>query len=190
MTKFIEPYNPNWKTEFENIRQVIETELGDLNPQIEIQHVGSTSISGLFAKPILDIDIIIENKNLLSDIARRLEKIGYKSKGEQGIAGRFAFRQTSGFTPLTATKNKWQSHHLYVCYADSLALKNHILFRDILRKDKDLSEKYSELKKSLTDNLKITREEYTTRKTDFIISVLATAGLNEKELEDITNANT
>lgn len=190
MTTFIEPYNPNWKIEFENIRQVIETELSDLSPLIDIQHIGSTSIPGLFAKPILDIDIIIENKDLLQSITSRLEQIGYKYKGEQGIPGRFAFRQTSGYIPLTAGNNKWQSHHLYVCYADSVALKNHISFRDILRNDKELLEKYSELKKSLTNNLKITREEYTAGKTDFIISVLATSGLNETELQDITKVNT
>ncbi|MEO6219942.1 MAG: GrpB family protein [Ginsengibacter sp.] len=189
MSRFIEPYNPIWKIEFENIKQVIETGLSDLSLQSDIQHVGSTSIPGLFAKPILDIDIIINKKNLIRDITLRLEKIGYKTKGVQGISGRFAFRQKSLFTPLTATKEKWQSHHLYVCYSDSLALKNHILFRDTLRKDKDLLEKYSELKKYLTYNLKITREEYTTKKTGFIISVLTKAGLNEKELAEIANAN-
>ena len=190
MTKFIEPYNSNWKTEFENIKQFIETELGDLTMQTDIQHIGSTSIPGLFAKPILDIDIIIRNKALLPTITVRLEKIGYKYKGEQGISGRFAFRQTSDFVPFNVRNNKWQSHHLYVCYSDSLALKNHIIFRDILRNDKDLVERYSELKKSLTDSLKITREEYAIRKTDFIISVLAMAGFTETELEDITNENT
>jgi len=190
MSKFIQPYNPNWKIEFERIRAVIENELGDLRVHTNIQHVGSTSVPGLFAKPILDIDIIIEDKNLLNKISNLLTKIGYKSIGEQGINGRFAFIQNSEITPITAGKNKWQSHHLYVCYADSLALKNHILFRDLLRKDKNLSEKYSEFKKSLTDNLKITREEYTTGKTDFIISVLARAGFDEKEIEEITKANT
>lgn len=189
MIKFIEPYNPNWKTTFERIRQVIEAELTDLSPQFDIQHVGSTSIEGLYAKPILDIDIIIENNGLLKDISSRLEKIGYNSKGEQGIPGRFAFRQSSGFVPFTNERQPWQSHHLYVCYADSLALKNHILFRDALKSDKKLLKRYSELKKSLTDNLKITREEYSLKKTDFIISVLASAGLDERELEEITNTN-
>ncbi|MDZ4794349.1 MAG: GrpB family protein [Bacteroidota bacterium] len=190
MKEFIELYNPEWKTEFESIKQIIQSELNDLSSEIEIEHVGSTSIPGLLAKPILDIDIIIKNKALLKSISLRLEKIGYKSKGEQGISGRFAFRQTSDFMPLTETKKKKQSHHLYVCYADSLALKNHLLFREILRNDKGLIESYSELKKSLTDNLKITREEYTTKKTNFIISVLTKAGLNEKELTEIANDNT
>jgi GrpB-like predicted nucleotidyltransferase (UPF0157 family) len=189
MTKFIEPYNPNWKTEFENIKQVIVTELNDIIPQIDIQHVGSTSVKGLFAKPILDIDIIIADKTLLNNITLRLEKIGYNSKGEQGIPGRYAFRQKSDLTPMTNKNRKWQSHHLYVCYADSLALKNHLLFRDILNSNEELKEKYSELKKSLTENFAITREEYTSKKTEFIVSVLATAGLNEKSLWEITSVN-
>lgn len=189
MTKLIEPYNPNWKTEFKNIKQVIATELSDIIPQVDIQHVGSTSIQGLFAKPILDLDIIITDKASLNGITLRLEKIGYSSKGEQGIPGRFAFRQISELSPLTPTNRKWQSHHLYVCYADSLALKNHLLFRDILKSNEDLKNEYSKLKKSLTDNPGITREEYTSRKTEFIISVLTTAGLDEKSLQEITDTN-
>ncbi len=187
MTKFIEPYNPNWKIEFEKINQVIKKQLNGL--KIDIQHVGSTSIPGLFAKPILDIDIIIDNKDLLFDIKLRLERIGYKFKGEQGITGRFAFRQTSGSTPSTTPKHKWQSHHLYVCYSDSLALKNHLLLRDALRKDKDLVEKYSQLKKSLTENFNITREAYTILKTDFIVSILANAEFDKVELKEIINVN-
>ena len=187
MTKFIEPHNSNWKIEFEKINQVIKAQLNGL--EIDIQHVGSTAISGLIAKPILDIDIIINNKNLLDDITQRLEKIGYISKGEQGIAGRFAFRQTSDDTPSTSPKQKWQPHHLYVCFADSLALKNHLLFRDALRKDIDLVEKYGQLKISLTDNLKITSEHYTTMKTEFIISVLATMEFEKEELSKIISAN-
>jgi len=190
MKKYIQPYNPHWKSEFENIKREIETELGDLSTQTDIQHVGSTSIPGLFAKPVLDIDIIIKDKKLLSDISNLLEKIGYKSIGEQGINGRFAFIQNSDFTPLTAMKNKWQPHHLYVCYADSLALKNHIVFRDTLGMDKNLREKYSGLKMLLTGNPMITRKEYTAGKTEFIILVLARAGFDENELEEIRKANT
>ncbi|KXK40191.1 MAG: Glutamate-rich protein grpB [Bacteroidetes bacterium OLB9] len=190
MTKFIEPYNPSWKTEFENIKQAIATELYDIIPQVDIQHVGSTSIQGLIAKPILDIDLIITDKSLLNIITLRLEKIGYNSIGEQGIPGRFAFKQKSELTPLTTIYRKWQSHHLYVCYADSLALKNHLLFRDFLKSNEEIKEKYSELKLALTDNLAITREEYTSKKTEFIVSVLEMAGLDEESLQQITSVNT
>lgn len=189
MATLLEPYNPQWKTEFESIQQVLATELGDLNQHVTIEHIGSTSLPGLFAKPVLDIDIIMENKSLLQKIESVLIKLGYHSRGEQGIPGRFAFRQKSDQVPLTESKKTWKAHHLYVCYADSLALKNHLLLRDALRKDEVLLQQYSDLKKTLIQNITITREEYTIRKTDFILSVLRKAGLSEKEREEIAMSN-
>ncbi len=187
MSKFIEPYNPAWRTEFEKIHSVIKAELHDLD--IAVQHVGSTSIPGLVAKPILDIDIILTDKDLLGNVAQRLEDLGYKSMGEQGIAGRFAFKQISEFVPLTFPRGKWQAHHLYVCYADSLSLKNHLLFREALLNDQNLLESYSQLKEALTDDPKITKEAYWKQKTAFIVSVLDKMGLSATELDEITKAN-
>lgn len=186
---FIEPYCPRWKTEYEAIKKVLEAKLEGIVPQLDIQHVGSTAIEGLFAKPILDIDIIIANNHQLDEIITRLEAIGYHSRGEQGIPGRFAFRQTSHRTPITTEERIWMSHHLYVCYADSLALKNHLLFRDILRTDEALKATYSELKISLTNDPAISRESYTARKTAFVLSVLAAAGLDATSLQVISDAN-
>jgi GrpB-like predicted nucleotidyltransferase (UPF0157 family) len=113
MKNRLEAYNPNWKIAFESIKYIIETELADLGKQFDIEHIGSTSIEGLYAKPVLDIDIIISNHNLLNNISTKLERIGYKAKGEQGIPGRFAFKQTSEFVPLTGDKIHRQPHHLY-----------------------------------------------------------------------------
>lgn len=187
MEDFIEPYNPDWKTEFENLKQILITELKDF--EIDIQHVGSTSIPEQYAKPILDIDIIVANKSLLGDITARLENFGYTSKGEQGIIGRFAFRQLSTLTPSTEAKKEWQKHHLYVCFSDSLALKNHILFRETLLRDSGLVNKYSQLKRNLIKEKGMTKEKYTKEKTEFIISVLTSIGLDEKELNKIKYAN-
>lgn len=189
MTEFVEQYKPEWKKAFEDIKQVLEAELNGLSTKIDIQHIGSTAIPKMLAKPILDIDIIIHDKSLLNSISTRLEKIGYKNKGEQGIAGRFAFRQTSDFTPFTSTNNKWQSHHLYVCFSDSLALKNHLLFRDALLNNHELADRYSQLKKNLVEELGMTREEYTRRKTDFILAVLGKEGFEKAELNEIGDAN-
>jgi len=187
MISFIEPYNSNWKTEFDNLKKTLLIILNDF--KIDIQHVGSTAVPNLFAKPILDIDIIVDNKALLDDITLRLQKNGYESKGEQGILGRFAFRQASELTPQTEDNKKWQEHNLYVCYSDSLALKNHLLFRDALLNDKGLAEQYSMLKISLIRENKMTREKYTKQKTDFIISVLSKLGLDNDELNEISDAN-
>ncbi len=189
MATSLEPYNPQWKTEFESLKRELERSLGDLNQYLTIEHIGSTSLPGLSAKPILDIDIIIEDTSLLHKIEKILITLGYVSRGEQGIPGRFAFRQKSDLVPFTDTKRKWQTHHLYVCYANSLALKNHLLFRDALRRDETLLQRYAELKKRLIDDVTLTREDYTTQKTDFILSVLTQAGLSEKELEAIAKSN-
>jgi GrpB-like predicted nucleotidyltransferase (UPF0157 family) len=187
MINLIEPYDPDWKTGFEKIKIVLETELKNID--IDIQHVGSTSIPGLCAKPILDIDIIIDKQTLLDDVSTRLAKIGYLNKGEQGITGRFAFRQISAFTPETAIQQKWLAHHLYVCFSDSLALKNHLLFRNALLQNRELVERYSALKMDLVKEKGMTREEYTKRKTEFIISVLTSLGLEPNDLNEIIKAN-
>ena len=187
MNKLIEPYNPGWAIAFEEISQVLRTALHDFT--INIEHVGSTAVPGRLAKPIVDIDIIVYSKNQLAATTASLEKIGYASKGEQGITGRFAFRQTTYEAPLTNPKNKWQTHHLYVCYADSLALKNHLLFRDALRKEQDLRHQYAALKKALAGDSAVTKTTYAARKTAFIISVLTRAGLTKNELAAIMNAN-
>jgi GrpB-like predicted nucleotidyltransferase (UPF0157 family) len=187
MINFIQPYTPEWKTEFENLKQVLMAALNDF--EVEIQHIGSTSVPELAAKPILDIDIIIKNKTHLGSLSAILEILGYQNKGEQGIVGRFAFRQSSDLTPLSASPKKWQEHHLYVCFSDSLALKNHLSFRNALQQDKKLLDEYAQLKINLVKEPNMTREKYSQRKTDFILAVLALKGLNEKDLNEIKNAN-
>lgn len=187
MTNLIQPYNPDWKTEFENLKQVLCIALQHF--KIAIEHIGSTAIPGLCAKPILDIDIVLKDTTLLADISAILEKLGYNNRGEQGIKGRFAFRQSTGTTPLTTTAKKWQEHHLYICFADSLALKNHLLVRNALLQNDELVQEYAQLKLALSQEKGITREQYTQQKTDFIITVLAQNGLDERALSDIKKAN-
>ncbi len=187
MNNFIQPYNPDWKAEFDRIKQVLHSRLRDFD--IDIQHVGSTSVPGLTAKPILDIDIIIKDKLLLAGITAGLEQAGYINRGEQGIPGRFAFRQQSVYTPNSPEQQKWMEHHLYVCYDDSLALRNHLLFRDALLRDKQLSAQYADLKMRLVGRQGKTREEYTRQKTEFIISALQNLGIPPGELREISDSN-
>lgn len=180
-------YNPQWSIAFSHISAVLKGCLADF--EIDIQHIGSTAIPDLIAKPILDIDIIIHEKTLLPAIIAKLESIGYLSRGELGIEGRFAFRQSTRYTPMTKPKQKWLAHHLYVCYSDSLALKNHLFFRDALLHNKDLVAAYAQLKTSLSKDSSITKEQYTCRKTDFILSILAKTKMGEEELQAIKKAN-
>lgn len=183
----ITAYQPAWKTAFEKIAVVLKAALHDI--PVDIQHVGSTAIPGLAAKPILDIDIIIHKKELLMDIEEKLIALGYTSRGTQGIDGRYAFRQSTSATPHDKNRTIWMPHHLYVCYTDSLALKNHLLFRNALLNDPILLKKYSILKHSLVKNTNISRIAYSKMKTDFILSVLANAGLSKEEIASIQEAN-
>ena len=187
MLLLLEPYNPQWKANFEHLRQTLLQLLNGL--PVTIEHVGSTSIPGMYAKPILDIDIILHQQEFFSAVSTRLEEAGYRNKGEQGIAERFAFAQTNSFTPATGLKERWQEHHLYVCFSGSLALKNHLLFRNTLLQQPELATQYAQLKRELVNEAGMTRGIYNQRKTDFVLSVLALNGFTKEELLEIKKAN-
>jgi GrpB-like predicted nucleotidyltransferase (UPF0157 family) len=183
----LEHHNLQWRSAFNALQIQLQQALHDYT--VDIQHVGSTSIPGLVSKPILDIDIVIGEEHWLPGITERLVGLGYLYKGEQGIAGRFAFRQSSAFTPQAAGQPVWMAHHLYVCYAHSLALKNHLVFRDALLKDTALVQQYATLKQALAASTGMNREKYTKAKTDFILAVLAANGFAASELAAIAAAN-
>lgn len=130
------PYDEAWKSSFVKIRDEIKDALGDL--ALRIEHVGSTSVEGLAAKPVIDIDVIIKDNTLLNDVIAALEKAGYFHEGDLGIKGREAF----GYQD----KEHLMKHHLYVCPEDSPELKRHISFRDYLRSHPEAVKKYGRIK--------------------------------------------
>ena len=130
------PHNPQWKKAFRDIENEIKTALGGLI--IGIEHVGSTSVEGIFAKPCIDIDIVIEDYNIFNEVVKKLEEIGYIYEGDLGIKGREAFDYND--------KPHLMKHHLYVCPKNSAELKRHIKFRDFLRNNPEFAQKYSEVK--------------------------------------------
>ena len=117
------PYNPEWKSDFEKIKKEIEVALGELAERIE--HVGSTSVEGLSAKPCIDIDVVIKDYSVFQDVVEKLGEIGYIHEGNLGIEGREAFKYFH--------KAHLREHHLYVCPKESEELRRHIVFRDFLR---------------------------------------------------------
>lgn len=84
----IESYNPKWLQQFILIKQMLER---NLREYISIEHVGSTSIPGMKAKPIIDIDVVVQDEAQFLSVKEDLEKIGYVYKGDLGISGREAF---------------------------------------------------------------------------------------------------
>ena len=130
------PYDARWEQAFAQIRDELQEALGPL--ALSIEHVGSTSVRGLSAKPIIDIDVVIRDDAAFGAARAALEKIGYRHEGDLGIAGREAFKYDG--------KEHLQKHHLYVCPRDSKELKRHIAFRDYLRSHPEAARAYSRIK--------------------------------------------
>ena len=130
------PYDEKWKQAFLDIKSELAAALGAL--ALSIEHVGSTSVPGLAAKPIIDIDVVVRKTNLESAI-KALATIGYEHEGNSGIEGREMFKYSG--------KEHLMDHHLYVCPEDSSELKRHVLFRDYLLSHPDAVQAYSQIKK-------------------------------------------
>ena len=130
------PYNAMWQSDFEKIKGEIEEAIGNLI--IGIEHVGSTSVEGLSAKPCIDIDVIIKDYSVFTAVVEALKGIGYIHEGDLGIKDREAFKYTD--------KPHLMMHHLYVCPQYSEELNRHITFRDFLRSNDEAVKKYSLVK--------------------------------------------
>jgi Uncharacterized conserved protein len=130
------PYDENWSAEFQKIKAELISAVGGY--VLRIEHVGSTSVAGLSAKPIIDIDAIIPDYSCFPDVAARLSLLGYEHEGNLGIPDREAFQYTE--------KPHLMLHHLYVCPQYSEELKRHLIFRDYLRNHKEDVEAYSRIK--------------------------------------------
>lgn len=130
------PYDVAWNSEFEIIKCELEKALGNL--AVGIEHVGSTAVEGLSAKPCIDVDVIIKDYSVFDAVVEELAKIGYIHEGDLGIKDREAFDYSD--------KPHLLKHHLYVCPEYSEELHRHITFREFLRNNSDAVKKYSLIK--------------------------------------------
>ena len=161
------PYQAEWKTAFEKIKTEIEYALGDL--ALAVEHVGSTSVEGMSAKPCIDLDVVIKDRDVLDAVVGKLEAIGYIHEGDLGIQGREAFKYTD--------KPHLMQHHLYVCHADSVELHRHLTFRNFLRQTPDAVKKYSEVKEKAAALYPDSIEKYMEYKSSCIRELYQTCGL-------------
>ena len=162
------PYDSAWKAAFEAIKAEIESALG--NRTVGIEHVGSTSVEGMSAKPCIDIDVVIKDYSVFDDVVQRLNAIGYIHEGDLGIKGRDAFKY--------ADKPHLMTHHLYVCPSDSEELHRHITFRDYLRGNSEAVKMYSQVKEKAAKLFPNDIDGYIRYKTPCIESLYKTCGLN------------
>ena len=161
------PYDKAWKSDFEIIKQEIENAIGDLI--IGIEHVGSTSVEGLAAKPCIDIDVIIKDYDIFNALTHKLERIGYIHEGNLGIKDREAFKYSD--------KPHLKKHHLYVCPQYSEELHRHIRFRDYLRSHPEEAKKYGEVKEMAAKLFPDDIDQYIKYKTPCIEELYKKCGL-------------
>jgi len=184
-------YNATWVDHFLQIRQGLDCALADFLPHdaYDIQHVGSTSVPGLAAKPIIDIDIIVPS-TLIMEATQALTSHGYTYAYERGGIDRMVFRYNahkldSGGS--TATEDGTPRRAVYLNKSDGAALANHLAFRDVLRQDDRLRDEYAELKKALSKEEHASIGAYGAKKQAFIIRVLRQSGLPGDEIDRILN---
>ncbi len=160
------PYDEKWKQAFLDIKSELAAALGLL--ALSIEHVGSTSVPGLAAKPIIDIDVVVRKTNLESAI-KALATIGYEHEGNGGIEGREMFKYSG--------KEHLMDHHLYVCPEDSSELKRHVLFRDYLLSHPDAVQAYSQIKKEAAELYPHDIDSYINHKGTVIEKIYKELGL-------------
>jgi GrpB-like predicted nucleotidyltransferase (UPF0157 family) len=175
-TIIVEPYNPEWSKEFEKIKNEILPLISD--SIISFEHVGSTSVFGLWAKPVIDIDIIIDD-GMLPIIIEKLAAIGYSHRGDLGIIGREAF----GYND--EEKAHLMKHHLYVCHKDNAELRQHLAFRDYLRKNPEYCDKYSKIKIEMAKKYPHDIDNYIKGKEPVVMEIYKLCGIKPwKEQEN------
>lgn len=176
-TVVVVDYDPMWPEIFEQLRAHVWSVLHDV--ALTIEHVGSTSVPGLAAKPIIDMSVIVASKREVPLVIARLATLGYEHLGNRGIEDREAFCHPEGLP----------AHHLYVCPQGSLAVRNHLAVRDYLRTHPETAQEYGELKKRLSQEYSNDIESYVDGKTNLMLGVLREQGVAEEQLVEIERAN-
>jgi GrpB-like predicted nucleotidyltransferase (UPF0157 family) len=168
----IEDYTGEWVKVFEEERDRLVAAVGLL--AVAIEHVGSTSIPGLCAKPVIDIAIGVTDLLTGKECIGPLSALGYEYKGDAGIPGRHFFAKGN---PDDRT------HYVHVEPLNGVLWRNHILFRDYLRCHLDEAVTYGKLKRALAEKFSEDRDAYALGKNDYIESIIKTAS-QEYELDD------
>ena len=142
----ISAYDPQWVDSFRLLQLRLARWVMDIADSIE--HVGSTSVPGLAAKPIIDLDVVAARDEMVPELIARLTGLGYRHEGDLGIVGREAFQ-----APHTDPEQRLPEHHLYVVVAGTKPHLDHVLLRDYLRSHPDEVRRYAQAKWELARRL-------------------------------------
>lgn len=135
-------HDPQWKSDFETEAGHIAHALGDT--VVAVHHMGSTAIPGIFAKPVIDILLEIDDLQRLDDRCSAMEQLGYEAMGEFGIPGRRYFRKDNA--------SGIRTHHVHAFQTGSQEIVRHLAFRDYMIAHPGEARIYSDLKRRLAQD--------------------------------------
>ncbi len=173
----VRAYDAGWPQQFAQLHALIWPAVRHL--ALSIEHVGSTAVPGLAAKPVIDACIVVASRDEVAALIPAMTAMGYQHRGDLGIPDREAFRAPDGLP----------RHHLYASHRDSLSCRNQLGLRDLLRADPALARAYGELKQQLARHHADDMTRYVAGKTDFILAALQRVGLTDEELAAIRAVN-
>ena len=156
----IRHYDPRWPGQFARLlAKRVDAAMNGM--ELRLEHVGSTAVPGLAAKPVIDMDVVVAPASLPAAITR-LASLCYAPEGDLGVPGREAFLWPPGE----------MRHHLYLCAQDTAEWQRHVAFRDAIRANAELRDRYATLKSSLASQYHCDLGSYTRGKSAFIEAVL------------------
>lgn len=164
-TVALREHNPEWSRLFEEEAETIRQRVGDLT--LAIEHIGSTSVAGLVAKPILDLAIIFSEPDQLNAIIERLTPVPYLDRGDKGDNGAYLL--------VRETAPRVRVAHLHLVEASDPQLRQWMAFRDLLRSSPDARTRYADLKRMLARDHELNRQGYTAGKESLVRELTATA---------------
>lgn len=166
MSRIVElhPHNPDWASEYETIAAQLTPIFGD--QLLLIEHIGSTAIPGIKAKPIIDILIAVTDIGLVAEIIPAMEALGYDYRGERGIPGRQYFRMEP---------DNSSGIHVHIYQQGHKGITEKLDFRDYMHTHPDRAQAYSQLKEDLALKYREDRPKYSESKAGFIVETIELA---------------
>lgn len=158
------PHDPKWAQCFKDERDLLLRIIGE--KIVDAAHIGSTSIPGMPAKPIIDILLAVQTLADVDAFAETLNEAGYKDKGNGRVTGRRYFVKGGELK---------RTHHLNFCEMNSSFWASHVAFRDHLVRHPEIAQEYSTLKQAFADRFPNDRSAYSAGKEEFVHSVLERA---------------
>ncbi|MFE5408362.1 GrpB family protein [Microbacterium sp. NPDC056569] len=178
MAIVVVPYSDEWPRQFERVAAELQRALEGV-PVLAIEHVGSTSVPGLAAKPVIDIDVVVTREHAAPAIAA-LVTTGYTHRGDLGVTDRESM----------AAPDDDPRRNVYVCVEGTLHLRNHLAVRAVLRERTDLRDRYGAVKTELARDPAMRIETYLALKSPVLQEVLALSDLTDAEKRAILALNT